>query len=131
MQLKLEKIKRIINASEAPRSRGRRGGPSVNERVSKLSHYSPWLENFSDNVTNLYLEIPGQYDGNRRPLLQYHVKICGFSSEVNKFKENSLIIVIKKCKKKTKQFNLGRNLFSCVIKFKVSIKYVANKSFLY
>lgn len=47
-----------------------------------LKDYSPWLANFSVAKNNFELEIPGQYDGKRLPLSQYHVKISGFSPNV-------------------------------------------------
>lgn len=45
----------------------------------KLSDYSPWLANFQATELHANLEIPGQYNGDKRPLPQYHTKIMGFS----------------------------------------------------
>lgn len=59
-----------------------KGVGNKTDSTKKLSYYSPWLEHFSDNEVNLNLEIPGQYKGDKMPLLKHHVKICGFSSEV-------------------------------------------------
>lgn len=48
-----------------------------------LKDYSPWIANFSANKLNMDLEIPGQYDGQKLPLPQHHVKISGFCPEVS------------------------------------------------
>ncbi|XP_008199943.2 DNA-dependent protein kinase catalytic subunit [Tribolium castaneum] len=55
-----------------------------NQRNSRLlKEYCPWLANFSASKNNLELEIPGQYDGERIPLVQHHVKISGFCPNVS------------------------------------------------
>ncbi|XP_044259527.1 DNA-dependent protein kinase catalytic subunit-like [Tribolium madens] len=55
-----------------------------NQKNSRLlKDYCPWLANFSTNKSNFELEIPGQYDGERIPLVQHHVKISGFSPNVS------------------------------------------------
>ncbi|CAG9832446.1 unnamed protein product [Diabrotica balteata] len=47
-----------------------------------LKEYCPWLANFSANKLNMELEIPGQYDGQKLPVPQHHVKISGFHPEI-------------------------------------------------
>lgn len=42
----------------------------------QMKDYSPYLNNFSGE--NLEIEIPGQYDGYKKPMPQYHVKISKF-----------------------------------------------------
>lgn len=59
-----------------------RNPSEAKKNSSKLEDYSPWLSNFSANENELNLEIPGQYDGSKMPLLQYHVKISGFNTNV-------------------------------------------------
>ncbi|KAL3276779.1 hypothetical protein HHI36_012146 [Cryptolaemus montrouzieri] len=54
----------------------------VSSKSQLLKDYCPWLANFSANKTNMELEIPGQYDGQKMPLPQYHVKIHKFHPEV-------------------------------------------------
>ncbi|CAH1962380.1 unnamed protein product [Acanthoscelides obtectus] len=48
----------------------------------RLKEFSPWLAEFSGERLNVEFEIPGQYDGQSKPLPQYHVKISGFSPEI-------------------------------------------------
>jgi hypothetical protein len=48
-----------------------------------LKDYSPWLANLSACKLNFDLEIPGQYSGNRLPLVQHHVKISSFCPNVS------------------------------------------------
>lgn len=48
-----------------------------------LKDYCPWLANFSAGRMNLELEIPGQYSGEKLPLVQHHVKISGFCETVS------------------------------------------------
>ncbi|KAJ3652171.1 hypothetical protein Zmor_018159 [Zophobas morio] len=48
-----------------------------------LKDYCPWLSNFSAHKMDVDLEIPGQYDGNKLPLTQHHVKISGFNPNVS------------------------------------------------
>ncbi|KAJ8958552.1 hypothetical protein NQ314_006391 [Rhamnusium bicolor] len=50
---------------------------------SLLKDYCPWLANFSANRLSIDLEIPGQYDGQKLPLTQHHVKISGFCPNVH------------------------------------------------
>jgi DNA-dependent protein kinase catalytic subunit len=47
-----------------------------------LKDYSPWLANLSACKLNFDLEIPGQYSGNRLPLVQHHVKISSFCPNI-------------------------------------------------
>ncbi|XP_030758783.1 DNA-dependent protein kinase catalytic subunit-like [Sitophilus oryzae] len=47
-----------------------------------LKDYCPWLANFSAARMNLELEIPGQYTGDKMPLVQHHIKIAGFRETV-------------------------------------------------
>ncbi|KAJ3665343.1 hypothetical protein Zmor_000841 [Zophobas morio] len=48
-----------------------------------LKDYCPWLSNFSAHKMDVDLEIPGQYDGNKLPLTQHHIKISGFNPNVS------------------------------------------------
>lgn len=51
---------------------------------SKLSTFSSWLSEFDINSyrkKNLILEIPGQYEGNKQPLPEFHNKISYFLPE--------------------------------------------------
>lgn len=83
----------------------------LNEQVKKikpsklLKDYCPWLANFSANKLNIDLEIPGQYDGQKLPLPQHHIKISGFHPEVcksnllnEKFIVELNILLFFKCK---------------------------------
>ncbi|XP_066926586.1 DNA-dependent protein kinase catalytic subunit-like [Clytia hemisphaerica] len=47
-----------------------------------LQHFSPWLSQFQADMFNQHLEIPGQYSGKRKPMLEYHVKIAGFDEKI-------------------------------------------------
>nr|XP_006812077.1 PREDICTED: DNA-dependent protein kinase catalytic subunit-like [Saccoglossus kowalevskii] len=47
-----------------------------------LREYSPWLSDFQPINYEKELEIPGQYKGRSKPLLEYHVKIAGFDEKV-------------------------------------------------
>ncbi|GJQ83173.1 hypothetical protein Trydic_g18200 [Trypoxylus dichotomus] len=86
LKQRMETLRREEKQHLESSSKSKRKAPiSEDQKILKLSYYSPWLENFSDNEINLNLEIPGQYKGDKKPLLQYHVKICGFSSEVFKY----------------------------------------------
>lgn len=64
---------------------------------SRLVEYSPWLTNFQSANLLYDLEIPGQYTGEKRPLVNYHIKIMGFLSTVSVKFFNYYII----------RFNLG------------------------
>ncbi|XP_063961376.1 DNA-dependent protein kinase catalytic subunit-like [Lytechinus pictus] len=46
-----------------------------------LKEYSPWFTAFQ-SLQGDELEIPGQYDGSKKPLPAYHVKIAGFEETV-------------------------------------------------
>ncbi|XP_030839871.1 DNA-dependent protein kinase catalytic subunit [Strongylocentrotus purpuratus] len=46
-----------------------------------LKEYSPWFTAFQ-TLRGDELEIPGQYDGSKKPLPAYHVKIAGFDETV-------------------------------------------------
>lgn len=51
----------------------------------KLSAFSSWLSEFDINSyrkKNLILEIPGQYEGNKQPLPEFHNKISYFLPEI-------------------------------------------------
>ncbi|CAK8685319.1 unnamed protein product [Clavelina lepadiformis] len=53
------------------------------ESGKTLSDYSPWLANFQQlRHGNFELEIPGQYDGQTKPNLEYHKTIVGFDERV-------------------------------------------------
>ncbi|XP_030635503.1 DNA-dependent protein kinase catalytic subunit [Chanos chanos] len=47
-----------------------------------LKEYSPWLSNFRAETLKNELEVPGQYDGESKPLPEYHAKISGFDERV-------------------------------------------------
>uniref|UniRef100_A0A8C5WDN6 DNA-dependent protein kinase catalytic subunit n=1 Tax=Leptobrachium leishanense TaxID=445787 RepID=A0A8C5WDN6_9ANUR len=47
-----------------------------------LKEYSPWMSNFKPEFLKNELEIPGQYDGETKPMPEYHVKISGFDERV-------------------------------------------------
>ncbi|XP_066140487.1 DNA-dependent protein kinase catalytic subunit-like [Euwallacea fornicatus] len=53
------------------------------EFSKELKDYCPWLANFSAARLNIELEIPGQYSGDKLPLIQHHVKLSGFHREVS------------------------------------------------
>lgn len=48
----------------------------------KLEDYCPWLIRFRASNLDYDIEIPGQYSGDKRPLVQYHVKISTFLQQV-------------------------------------------------
>nr|XP_018666849.1 DNA-dependent protein kinase catalytic subunit isoform X1 [Ciona intestinalis] len=51
--------------------------------TSSLNDYSPWLAKFQSlQRSSKELEVPGQYDGKSRPLLEYHATITGFDDRV-------------------------------------------------
>nr|CAH7756351.1 unnamed protein product [Callosobruchus chinensis] len=70
----------------------------------RLKDYSPWLAEFSADKLNAELEIPGQYDGQSKPLPQYHVKIAGFSPEVTVMSSNKKPIKITILGMDTKEY---------------------------
>lgn len=47
-----------------------------------LKDYSPWLAQYKAVQWGSGVEIPGQYDGESKPILQHHVTIVGFSPTV-------------------------------------------------
>lgn len=47
-----------------------------------LADYCPWLQNFHGAEMDMRLEIPGQYTGHKKPLVQHHITISGFHSKV-------------------------------------------------
>jgi DNA-dependent protein kinase catalytic subunit len=50
----------------------------------KLNDYSPWLSDFqAGRYSSLDLEIPGQYTGESKPLIQHHIKIVSFKQTVS------------------------------------------------
>jgi DNA-dependent protein kinase catalytic subunit len=53
----------------------------------QLKDYSPWLSEFqAGKHSSLELEIPGQYTGESKPLIQHHVKIVGFEQTVSLYR---------------------------------------------
>nr|XP_039264534.1 DNA-dependent protein kinase catalytic subunit-like [Styela clava] len=53
------------------------------QRPQTLKEYSKWLADFSSlNLGGTELEIPGQYNGNSKPISEHHVKISGFGDYV-------------------------------------------------
>jgi hypothetical protein len=49
-----------------------------------LKDYSPWLSEFqAGKHSSLELEVPGQYTGESKPLIQHHIKIVGFKQTVS------------------------------------------------
>ena len=51
-------------------------------RDGNIGDYSPWFKSFKRNQA-FELEIPGQYTGKKKPILEYHVKIDSFDERVN------------------------------------------------
>jgi DNA-dependent protein kinase catalytic subunit len=51
-------------------------------REGNIGDYSPWFKLFKRNQA-FELEIPGQYTGKKKPILEYHVKIDSFDDRVN------------------------------------------------
>jgi DNA-dependent protein kinase catalytic subunit len=49
---------------------------------SNIGEYSPWLKMFKRNMAK-DIEIPGQYTGKSKPLLDYHIKIESFDERVS------------------------------------------------
>ena len=49
---------------------------NVKKLALQLKDYSPFLGRFSDQ--DFEVEVPGQYTGNKKPLLRYHIKILKF-----------------------------------------------------
>ncbi|XP_036359180.1 DNA-dependent protein kinase catalytic subunit isoform X2 [Octopus sinensis] len=49
-----------------------------------LEEFSSWMANFDPLLDTL--EIPGQYHGFSKPLLEYHIKISGFDQQVQTFR---------------------------------------------
>ncbi|KAL0188811.1 hypothetical protein M9458_015910, partial [Cirrhinus mrigala] len=47
-----------------------------------MKEYSPWLSSFKAETLQNELEVPGQYDGQSKPLPEYHAKITGFDERV-------------------------------------------------
>jgi DNA-dependent protein kinase catalytic subunit len=53
----------------------------------QLKDYSPWLSEFqAGKHGSLELEIPGQYTGESKPLIQHHIKIAGFEQTVSLYR---------------------------------------------
>ncbi|GAB0097641.1 DNA-dependent protein kinase catalytic subunit [Sergentomyia squamirostris] len=46
----------------------------------------PWMANFNPTEENLNLELPGQYLGDQKPLVEYHVKIARFDPKLQIFR---------------------------------------------
>ncbi|KRY92665.1 DNA-dependent protein kinase catalytic subunit, partial [Trichinella pseudospiralis] len=49
---------------------------------NNLNEYSPWLAGYRPHPMDVFLEIPGQYSGDRRPFPERHVHIIGFASDI-------------------------------------------------
>ncbi|PVD38356.1 hypothetical protein C0Q70_00970 [Pomacea canaliculata] len=49
---------------------------------TNIGKYCSWMANFNPNHESRELEIPGQYDGLRKPMPEYHVKVAGFDERV-------------------------------------------------
>eukprot|EP00794_Sanderia_malayensis_P010265 gene10265-11319_t len=47
-----------------------------------VDNYSPWFSAFHSKAMNYEMEIPGQYTGKQKPLVEYHVHIVGFDQTV-------------------------------------------------
>uniref|UniRef100_A0A8C1YUK1 DNA-dependent protein kinase catalytic subunit n=1 Tax=Cyprinus carpio TaxID=7962 RepID=A0A8C1YUK1_CYPCA len=47
-----------------------------------MKEYSPWLSSFKAETLKNELEVPGQYDGQSKPLPEYHANITGFDERV-------------------------------------------------
>ncbi|XP_045466048.1 DNA-dependent protein kinase catalytic subunit-like isoform X2 [Harmonia axyridis] len=80
-----------------------------------LKDYCPWLANFTSTKLNVDLEIPGQYNGKKMPLPQYHVKIYKFHPE---------ILVLSSLRKPIKLTILGNDTkeYSYLVKFGEDIR---------
>ncbi|KAH1016070.1 hypothetical protein HUJ04_007350, partial [Dendroctonus ponderosae] len=59
-----------------------RSNPIKQYKYVQLKDYCPWLANFSAGRNSLELEIPGQYTGEKMPLIQHHIKVAGFGEKV-------------------------------------------------
>lgn len=55
---------------------------SVQNEPGNMKEYSPWLSSFKTETLKNELEVPGQYDGQSKPLPEYHAKITGFDERV-------------------------------------------------
>lgn len=62
-------------------------------QVLQLKDYSPYLANFSGK--DCEIEIPGQYDGKRKPMPRYHVKLAKFDRFVQVIKSKCCPIKIE------------------------------------
>nr|XP_034312493.1 DNA-dependent protein kinase catalytic subunit [Crassostrea gigas] len=49
---------------------------------ANLKDYCQWLANFNPSIQGKDLEIPGQYDGVKKPMPEYHIKVVGFDQRV-------------------------------------------------
>jgi DNA-dependent protein kinase catalytic subunit len=62
----------------------------------QLKDYSPWLSEFQGGKYGfLELEIPGQYTGESKPLIQHHVKIAGFKQTVSLYRYCFIYIIFQ------------------------------------
>lgn len=57
-------------------------GNKLAKPSSYLKDYSPYLASYPSDSE---LEIPGQYSGNKKPLIKYHVKLTGFEETITIF----------------------------------------------
>uniref|UniRef100_A0A672S298 DNA-dependent protein kinase catalytic subunit n=1 Tax=Sinocyclocheilus grahami TaxID=75366 RepID=A0A672S298_SINGR len=55
---------------------------SFQKEPGNMKEYSPWLSSFKMETLKNELEVPGQYDGQSKPLPEYHAKITGFDERV-------------------------------------------------
>uniref|UniRef100_A0A671MAS8 DNA-dependent protein kinase catalytic subunit n=1 Tax=Sinocyclocheilus anshuiensis TaxID=1608454 RepID=A0A671MAS8_9TELE len=55
---------------------------SFQKEPGNMKEYSPWLSSFKTETLKNELEVPGQYDGQLKPLPEYHAKITGFDERV-------------------------------------------------
>lgn len=72
-----DEIKKYLNRLRTEKIKDR--------QYTKLNTCSVWLANYQASGQHLELEIPGQYTGERKPILKYHAKISSFHSDVSYF----------------------------------------------
>ncbi|KRZ94583.1 DNA-dependent protein kinase catalytic subunit [Trichinella sp. T8] len=69
---------------------------------NNLNEYSPWLTAYRPHPLDVFLEIPGQYSGDRRPFPERHVHIIGFASDLTCPILNSGVEIMRSLKKPKK-----------------------------
>lgn len=62
---------------------------------TELARYSPYLSKFQWCGEEAHLELPGQYSGDRCPILSEHIKIIKFDEKITIFKSMRMPIRIK------------------------------------